>query len=112
MAWHDPDTARAEWADAPDAPLDEGQPDPLVEHLEVAKQAVLAYAPALADPEQPPENYRLAQLLQAKNTWNAAYASPSGDFDGMGGFSLSTHPLDWQIRQILRPRSVFGGAVG
>ena len=118
--WHTPETARDQWVDAP---LDDEQLEQL---LDVAKQAVLAYAPALpaatsgawvdgyyqpaAEPE-PPTNYVVAQLMQARNVWNSGKATPTGDFDG-GGYGLTTHPLDWQIKQILRPRSVFGGPVG
>ena len=110
--WHTADSARAQWADAPPAPLDAGDPDPLDEALEVAKLEVLAYGPALVDEAVPPVNYRDAQLRQTINNWNAAYASPSGDFDGPGGFQLGAFPMDWKVKQLLRPRSVFGGAVG
>ena len=102
--WHTPETARDQWVDAP---LDDGQ---LQQLLDVAKQAVLAYAPVITDPN-PPTSYVVAQLMQARNVWNSGKATPSGDFDG-GGYGLTTHPLDWQIKQILRPRSVFGGPVG
>jgi hypothetical protein len=104
--WHTPESARDQWVDAP---LDDEQ---LQELLDVAKGAVLAYAPVLDDPETDiPTSYRVAQLTQTKNLWNGAYASPSGDLDG-GSFGLTTFPLDWQVKQILRPRSVFGGPVG
>lgn len=103
--WHTPESARTQWVDAP---LDDEQ---LQELLDVAKQAVLAYAPAIDDPDDPPTNYRVAQLTQTKNVWNGSYASPSGDLDG-GSFGLTTFPLDWQVKQLLRPRSVFGGPVG
>lgn len=113
--WHTPDTARDQWSDAP---LDDEQ---LTELLVVAREAVLAYAPALTGETEvvdgyivvsnPPTSYVVAQLMQARNIWNSSKASPSGDFDG-GGYGLTTFPLDWQIKQILRPRSVFGGPVG
>lgn len=103
--WHTPETARDQWVDAP---LHDEQ---LQQLLDVAKQAVLAYAPVITDPNEPPTSYVVAQLMQARNVWNSGKATPSGDFDG-GGYGLTTHPLDWQIKQILRPRSVFGGPVG
>lgn len=103
--WHTPETARDQWVDAP---LDDEQLEQL---LDVAKEAVLAYAPVITDPNEPPTSYVVAQLMQARNVWNSGKATPSGDFDG-GGYGLTTHPLDWQIKQILRPRSVFGGPVG
>ena len=109
--WHTPESARSAWADAPPEPLSAEDVDVLEELLEVAKGDVLAYKP-LDDEENPPTRHRVAQLAQAKNMWNAGYATPSGNFDGGDGFGLTTFPLDWAIKQMLRPRSVFGGPVG
>lgn len=96
--WYDVPDARAEWPDAPD---DDGTLEQL---LEVAQSAVLAYAPALAaDAVGVPVTYRHAQLMQARNIWNSSRVSPSSDFAG-GDFTMTTYPLDWQIRQILRPK--------
>lgn len=99
--WHDITTARDEWVDAP---LDD---DVLTELLEVSQQQVLAYAPALPVTDPPttdiPVNYRYGQLEQAKNLWNAARVDASGG-DGDGSFVMRPHPLDWIIKQILRPR--------
>lgn len=117
--WHDLESARNQWVDAP---FDDDQ---LQELLDVAQNAVLAYAPALptgelviiddvvvpADPESIPVSYRVAQLMQARNVWNSSKASPAGDFDN-GSYGLTSFPLDWQVKQLLRPRSVFGGPVG
>jgi hypothetical protein len=107
--WHTIDSARDGWVDAP---LDDAQ---LTELLDVAKDAVLAYGASAEeiDPDAPdtiPVKYRKAQLMQATNVWNSSKVSPGGEFD-TGSYGLTTHPLDWQIRQILRPRSVFGGPV-
>lgn len=116
--WHTLQTARDQWVDAP---LDDEQ---LQELLDVAQNAVLAYAPALPDATLTvidgyltesastiPVSYRHAQLMQARNVWNSSEASPSGDFDG-AGYGITTMPLDWQVKQLLRPRTVFGGSVG
>lgn len=61
-----------------------------------------------------PVSFRVAQLMQARNVWNSSQANPNGGdtFDGVGFGITTTHPLDWQIKQLLRPRSVFGGVVG
>lgn len=61
-----------------------------------------------------PVAWRVAQLMQARNVWNSSQASPNGGdgFDSIGYGLTTTHPLDWQIKQLLRPRSVFGGVVG
>jgi hypothetical protein len=100
--WHDVESARDQWIDAD---LDD---DVLEELLEVAKQQVIAYAPALPEPAEGeeldvPVNYRYGQLEQAKNLWNAARVDASGG-DGDGTFVMRPHPLDWIIKQILRPR--------
>lgn len=50
-----------------------------------------------------PENWALAQIMQARNTFNAVKASPSGDFDG-SSYGITARPLDWSVKQILRPR--------
>lgn len=94
--WHTLDSVRAEWEDAsviPDIRL----------HalLEVARQQVTAFAPALAAGARPPLNYREAQKLQARNIVNAGRATG----DGEGEFTLAPHPLDWHIEQMLRPKN-------
>ncbi|MEX1079808.1 MAG: hypothetical protein WED09_11945 [Homoserinimonas sp.] len=101
--WHDIETARDEWVDAP---LDD---DALTTLLAVAKQQVLAYAPTLpavdppVEPEEIPDNYRYGQLEQAKNLWNAGRVDAGGGV-GDDTFVVRPHPLDWIIKQILRPR--------
>jgi hypothetical protein len=114
--WHTVETARNEWADAP---YDEDGGDAiLTELLAVARTAVQAFAPdpatsptyiivdgipVLVDDETIPDGYRRAQLLQARNVWNSSRAGASGDFDD-GSFGLSSFPLDWQVRQLIRPK--------
>jgi len=95
--WHTLPSARADWHDAPD--ID----DRLYTLLQIAKDNVLDYAPALRDGAPIPTAYRQAQLMQARNIWNAASVDPAGDL-GDGSFALTPHPLDWEIKQILRPR--------
>lgn len=101
--WYDIDSARADWIDAP---LND---DTLQALLDVSKQQVIAYAPRLpvpVDPEAPvevPANYRYYQLMQATNIWNAGRVDASGGV-GEGEFVIRPHPLDWQIKQGLRPR--------
>lgn len=97
--WHTIDSSRAQWVDAP---LDDRA---LHEVLSVAKEAVLAFAPAVDPEERPPTNYVRAQLLQARNTWNASKVDPSGQL-GDGTFATRPFPLDWQIKQLLRPRTI------
>lgn len=96
--WFDLDAARRAWQDAPE---DDGA---LFRLLEISKIDVLAYAPALVVGRPVPLNYREAQIMQARNRWNAFRVDPSGAM-GDGGFSFTPFPLDWQIRQLLRPRN-------
>jgi len=113
----DRDTVEALWPDAAGILSD----DVLGMYLAAAKAACLAYAPALPTPgltivdgiiQQDttagvPDEYRLAQVMQARNTYNAAQASPGGEFDG-GGYGITAYPLDGQVRQLLRPRQGVG----
>lgn len=95
--------ARKLWRDAP---ADDGV---LWFYLEAAEVAVAAYAPDPNDwpwslPEPP---IVLAQVMQARSIYNAVAASPSGDFDG-SGYGLTAIPLDWQVKQLLRPQRGLG----
>lgn len=98
--WHDTDSAHAVWRDAP---VDD---ETLEELLEVARISVVAYAPALPEPEEGqeqdiPVHYRWAQLQQAQNIWNAWKSDPRSAEDE---FRYTPYPLDRWIKQTLRPR--------
>ena len=91
----------------PDAPIE--NEETLGFLLSVARDQVLAFAPAIPDaPEtgtiapQVLDRYVYAQLQQAQNLWNAGRVAPTGDL-GDGGFSFTPRPLDKTIRQIIRP---------
>jgi hypothetical protein len=89
--WHTIETIRAAWNDA-----DQIEDALLEELLEVARDAVVAYAPALAvDAVGVPTSYRLGQMIQVKNLWNASRIGASGDLGG--------DTFDWHVKQILRP---------
>lgn len=97
--WYTVEEAEIDWADA--AQMTEER---LLQLLTVAKDAVVAFAPVVEEPlDVIPDGYREAQLMQARNIWNSAKASPAGDFDN-GSYSLSSFPLDWQVRQLIRPK--------
>lgn len=101
--WHTLDTARDDWRDAPafDAWL--------YECLWVARQDVLAFAPALELGQRPPINYRRAQIMQARNLWNAGKVDAASGEVGEGTFVLRPFPLDWTIKQVLRPKRAVPG---
>ena len=94
--WHDVVTARLEWDGAPTA---DGT---LHRLLDVARDQVQAYAPKLAAQTPIPERYRAGQLMQARNTWNASLTNGDTQVDA-GGFTVTVRPLDWAVKQLLRP---------
>lgn len=97
--WYTLDRARADWEGAPQ---DDAR---LFDLLAVARVQVLAFAPALAELAPVPVHYRSAQLMQARNVWNAGRTDPNATTYGGGEFSVPVYPLDWTVRQMLRPRS-------
>lgn len=76
--------------------------------LEVAREQVIAFAPAPAPPVEgepvpgPPTRFVYAQLQQAINLWNAGRVSSAGNLGG-DGYSFTPRPLDKTIKSIIRP---------
>lgn len=97
--WHNLDSARDNWADAPT------NDDILWDLLGVARNDVEEYAPILAEGQRPPVNYRKGQIGHARNIWNASEVSSSGNI-GLDGYAIQPKPLDWSIKQTLRPKNV------
>jgi hypothetical protein len=93
--WHNVITARLEWDGAPES---DGK---LARLLDVAREQVEAYAPVSNDTPVP-ERYRAAQLMQARNTFNASLTNGDQQTD-MGGFVMTIRPLDWAVKQLIRP---------
>jgi len=79
-------------------------------YLTVAASACLAFAPLPdLDPEEVPENYRLAQVMHARNVYNAVLGNSGAQVDPDTGYTvMASTPLDWHIRQLLRPVSAWG----
>lgn len=101
--WHTLDTAREEWPDA-------GHLGDLTlwELLEVARADCEAFAPSLAledgTTKPVPISYRKAQVMQARNILNSLGVDPASGDDGAGSFVIRPFPLDWQVKQTLRPK--------
>lgn len=91
--------ARDQWIDA--RAIDDAM---LFDLLMLAQHQVLEYAPALAEGAAVPLNYKMAQISQAKNVYNGSLVDSSSGDIGEGTFAIRPFPLDWQIKQILRPR--------
>lgn len=117
-AWHTVESIRSYWDDANQIT------DALLEELlEVAQSAIIAYAPAPSeefpeltldewedawddgwgtDSESIPTRFRLAQMMHTRNLWNAARVGVDGSAGG-DTFEIQPRPLDWHVKQILRP---------
>lgn len=79
--------------------------------LYVAQVQCAEFAPALAEGAPVPENYVAGQVLQARALVRAGL---SGDGDKMGGYgdTVTVFPMDWTVKNLLRPRRgavSFGG---
>lgn len=107
IGWVETATARTLWPDAPkvDTTLDR--------YLAAAHRQLVGYAPALPveDPPVPaPDDYQLAQVLQARALWTASRRD--GDVLGFDdGSAVRVRPLDSTVKSLLRPPRA-GGAVG
>jgi hypothetical protein len=121
--WHTSETLLTAWADA-----EQVEESVLLDLIEVAKEAIVAYAPSPAgtnnygewveDDENPgifywseselpfgeiPSSWRMAHLVHIKNLWNASRVSADGTTGLNGEFVIQPRPLDWHVKQILRP---------
>jgi hypothetical protein len=91
--------ARRLW---PDAPRDDVA---LFLLLDTARVACEAYAPALDVGVAFPSNYLEAQLAQARSVWNLMQTAPQTDAIGYDQTAVRVYPLDYNVRQLLRPKT-------
>lgn len=68
---------------------------------EHASTAVETYRPSVFVPAHP-TRYVFAQLMQAKNLWNAGTANTEGEM-GEGGFVFVPRPMDKTIKRLIVP---------
>lgn len=97
--WHTLDSAREEWRDAPDNDAK------LYDLLETAREQCARFAPALAEDTPVPSRYRVAQLMQARNVWNASKTDPGSGGIGVDGFVIRPYPMDGTVKNVLRPKT-------
>ena len=97
------------WLDASSATLAElwpgsvdYSPETVTEFLAAARAQVEAFAPTLADPDDVPGRYALAQALQARAIARATTAGDGGQMGG-DGLTLTIFPMDWSIKALIRP---------
>lgn len=98
IGWVTLSQARALWRDAVDQDDDE-----LTTYLLSAYESCAEFAPELADGAPVPESWRLAQVMQARAQMRSLTA---GRDDNMAadGLTVTVYPLDWNVRQLLRPK--------
>lgn len=96
--WATLDDARDQWPDA------EVVPDHVLwELLEISKHQCIEFAPVLALGQRVPTHYRKAQMMQARNILNSSRVDAASGGDGEDTFMIRSFPLDWVIKQELRP---------
>ena len=93
--------ARNGWRDAPAGDAQ------LWRLLDVARRQVAEWAPASAFGEdgRPASNLVTAQLTQARNVWNAVKTDPASQGIGDEGFVIRPFPMDWTVKNMIRPPS-------
>ena len=91
--------ARDMWPQAPDDDVT------LTMLLDSAQIACEAFAPKLLDGTKVPVNYRQAQFQQARALWLAMSANQDSRIGG-DEFAITVFPLDWNVKQLLRPRGI------
>jgi hypothetical protein len=100
--WHTLASARAQWADAPRLDIS------LYTFLAGAREQIVEYGPELAAGVRVPLSWQQAQLMQARNCWNAAKTDPASG--GIGGDDLvfRPYPMDQTVRYLIRPKRAAG----
>lgn len=105
-SWLTLEETRDRWRDA-----NAIEDDALQDYLDVAAQQVLAYGPSriaetIAATGCVPTHYRVAQLMQTRNLWNAIKTDPSSNYQGAEpGFTFTPFPLDWTVKAVIRPKT-------
>jgi hypothetical protein len=93
--------ARQHWADSKDIPDDR-----LTKLLAAAFPQCRDYAPALPDtaeyPTGVPEGYTLAQVMQARELYQAQLRGEQ-DVIGVGDYAIRSRPLIAAVKSLLRP---------
>ncbi len=72
--------------------------------LSVANALCVAYAPVLPEGAEVPDNYRVAEALQARDLWSKLKGGNAETY-GMDGQEIPVYPLVMTVRSLLRPKS-------
>lgn len=76
----------------------------LIWYLNAAYEAAVEFAPVLADGETAPDAWGIAQVMQARAIFRSVSAGSRDEFLGADGAAVTVFPLDWNVRQLLRPK--------
>src|SRR5665647_2405660 len=109
IGWVETTTDLEDWADAPLDAVD------LARYLGAAHEQCVAFLPYTTDPatgvqtptipDPVPDTFVLAQVFQARALYRSALAG-SGDAIGADGLSVTVFPMDWTVKNLLRPKRV------
>lgn len=77
--------------------------DTLAVLLATAAESCQAFAPTLPESAALPASWATAQVLQARAIARAGKAA-TGDTEGGFGETVAVFPMDWQVKQLLRPQ--------
>jgi hypothetical protein len=99
IGWHSLESARYYWADAP------WQDTILTDLLDIAKYQCTEYVGSTTALTYLPRAVRRsAQLMQARNLWNASKVDPGTGGFGEDTFVIRPFPMDWVVKNLLRPK--------
>jgi hypothetical protein len=111
IGWVDTDKDLVKWPDGYREAYDEDSTDEgLGLYLHAAYEQCLEFLPHDAEgapvvPDPVPERLVLAQVMQARALYRSAVAG-SGDRIGPDGMTITVFPMDWTVKNLLRPRRV------
>jgi len=102
IGWVDPETVEDYWADVP---VDEAV---LASYLQAAYEQCVEYLPPVdlnPYPDPIPARFVQAQIMQARALFRSNVAG-SGDTLGGDGLTVTVYPMDWTVKNLLRPKRV------
>lgn len=100
IGWVDPDVVPLFWPEADD--LD---PTVLASYLEAAYEQCVEFLPVERRTEAPLTSWKQAQMMQARALHRSTVAG-SGDQFGGDGLTVTVFPMDWTVKNLLRPTKV------
>lgn len=109
VGWVETTTDLVDWMDAPTDDV------VLARYLSAAHEQCLAFLPHARDeltgvlapvvPEPVPGRFVLAQVMQARALYRSALAGSDNEI-GPDGIAVTVFPMDWTVKNLLRPKRV------